>query len=232
MWAYWSDSSLTMSLVWLSHVLDSGTPLYAGANDIRINSQKSIDKNDSCNTSILSLPSHSGTHVDAPFHFLPHGKRISDFAPEEWVFQCPKVLNIPTIPGQMIRPVDIKEEVSKEENIDLVLLRTGFERHRLKSLYWQNSPGISMELAEHLIELFPKMRAIGMDCISVSSLSDRNQGRRVHQLLLQTGLRIFEDMSLSAIGVRDKLFQVIALPLRFLPGDGAPCSIVGWIQKS
>jgi kynurenine formamidase len=220
-----------MSLIWLSHVLDSGTPLYAGANDIRINSQKSIDKGDLCNTSILSLPSHSGTHVDAPFHFLPDGRRISDFAPEEWVFQCPKVINIPSILGQMIRPTDIQEDISEEDNIDLVLLKTGFERHRVKPIYWQNGPGISIEVAERLIESFPKMRAIGMDCISVSSLNDRNQGRRVHQLFLQTGLRIFEDMSLSSIGVRDKLFQVIALPLRFLPGDGAPCSIVGWIQE-
>jgi len=232
MQAYWSDNSLTMSLVWLSHVLDSGTPLYAGANDIRINSQKSIDKGDSCNTSILSLPSHSGTHVDAPFHFLPDGKKISDFAPEDWVFQCPKVLNILTIPGKMIKPTDIQEEVSREENIDLVLLKTGFERHRKKPIYWQNGPGLSIALAEKLLELFPKMRAIGMDCISVSSISDRNQGRRVHRLFLQTGIRIFEDMTLSAIGVRDKLFQVIALPLRFLPGDGAPCSIVGYIQES
>ena len=230
--AYWSDNSFTMSIVWLSHVLDSNTPLYTGANDIRIGSQKTIDMGDSCNTSILSLPSHSGTHVDAPFHFLSNGKRISDFAPEEWIFQYPKVLHIPAIPDQMMRPTDIHEEVSKEENVDLLLLKTGFERHRLKSLYWQNGPGISIELAEHLIELFPKMRAIGMDCISVASLNDRNQGRRVHHLFLQTGSRIFEDMALSAIGVRDKLFQVIALPLRFLPGDGAPCSIIGWIQES
>ncbi len=232
MQAYWSDNFLVMSVVWLSHVLDSGTPLYAGANDIRINSQKSIDKGDSCNTSILSLPSHSGTHADAPFHFIPNGKRISDFAPEEWVFQCPKVVNIPAMPGQMIRPTDIQEEVSKEENIDLVLLKTEFEKHRKKPIYWKNGPGISIDLAEYLINLFPKMRAIGMDCISVSSLSDREQGRLVHHLFLQTGLRFFEDMALSAIGVRDHLFQVIALPLRFLPGDGAPCSIVGWIHES
>lgn len=71
-----------------------------------------------------------------------------------------------------------------------------------------------------------------MDCISVSSLKDRDQGRRVHYLFLQSGLRILEDMVLSAIGERDQLSQVIALPLRFLPGDGAPCSIVGWIQES
>ncbi len=221
-----------MSIVWLSHVLDSGTPLYAGANDIRINSQKSIDKGDSCNTSILSLPSHSGTHVDAPFHFLPDGKRISDFAPEEWVFQCPQVLNIHAIPGKIIRPIDIKGEILTNENTDLVLLKTGFERHRKKPIYWKNGPGISIDMAEYLIKLFPNMRAIGMDCISVSSLSDRNQGCRVHQLFLQSGLRIFEDMALLAIGVRYQLLQVIALPLRFLPGDGAPCSIIGWIQES
>ena len=232
MQAYWSDNSRTMSIVWLSHVLDSGTPLYAGAKDIRINSQKSIDKGDSCNTSTLSLPSHSGTHVDAPFHFLPDGKKISDFAPEEWVFKCPKIINIPAIPGQMIRPTDIQERVSREENIDLLLLKTGFERHRLNTIYWQNGPGISIELAEQLKELFPKVKAIGMDCISVSSLKDRDQGRRVHQLFLQTGLRIFEDMALSAIGEKDQLSQVIALPLRYLPGDGAPCSIVAWVQES
>lgn len=221
-----------MSLVWLSHILDSGTPLYAGTNDISINSQKSIDKGDSCNTSILNLPSHSGTHVDAPFHFLPDGKRISDYVPEDWVFQHPKVLNISAMPEQMIRPADIREDVSKEDNIDLLLLKTGFERHRMSPIYWQNGPGISIEVAEYLMKLFPKMRAIGMDCISVSSLSDGNQGRRVHHLFLQSGLRIFEDMALSAIGERDQLSQAIALPLRFIPGDGAPCSIIGWILES
>ena len=221
-----------MSLVWLSHVLDSGTPLYAGANGISINSQKSIANGDSCNTSALNLPSHSGTHVDAPFHFLSDGKRISDFAPEEWVFKYSKIINIPAKPDQMIRTADIQKEISKDESIDLVLLKTGFERHRNKPTYWQNGPGISIELAQRLIKLFPKMKAIGMDCISVSSLKDRDQGRCVHQLFLQSGLRIFEDMALSAVGERDQLSQVIALPLRFLPGDGAPCSIVGYIQET
>jgi len=220
-----------MSLVWLSHVLDSGTPLYAGANDIKINLQKSIDKGDSCNTSILSLPSHSGTHVDAPFHFLHDGKRISDFEPEEWVFQYPKVLNMPAIPGQLIRPTDIQEEVSKEDNVDLVLLKTGFERKRQEEIYWKEGPGLSASLAGHLKECFPNLRAVGVDFLSISSLTNREEGRSSHRSFLELGILIFEDLSLCCLNQGERLSMVIALPLRFTGGDGAPCSVVGWVKE-
>ena len=217
-----------MKLIWLSHVLEESTPLYGGARNLDIKPHQSISSGDSCNTSLLTLPSHAGTHADAPYHFLSQGRTIDSYPPETWIFQSPEILNIPTEPGQLINFSGISNSIHKENSIDLLLIRTGFEKYRSQDIYWQEGPGLGPDLANHIIKLYPKLRAIGLDCISISSMQHREEGRVAHKILLEQGLLIFEDMSLPGVGENERLERVMAFPLRFINGDGAPCTIIGF----
>jgi kynurenine formamidase len=221
-----------LKLIWLSHVLSEKTPLYGGAQGISIRSEKSIQAGDSCNTSIVTFPSHAGSHVDAPYHFIAHGKTVDVYSPETWIFTSPLVLEASSDPGELISISDLPTDLTEKNEVDMVLLRTGFERYRGQDRYWKEGPGLSPEIAIYLKGLYPSIRAIAIDFISISSLKYREDGRIAHRRFLENGIIIFEDISLKEISHPKNLVQVIALPLRFVDGDGSPCTVIGWESES
>lgn len=219
-----------MSFVWLSHVLSNNTPLYGGADKLQIGPDKSIQSGDSCNTSFLKMPNHAGTHVDAPRHFISGGRTIDSFSASEWTFYNPCIINIEIPPGTLIEQQHIiNSNIFKQA--DFIIFKTGFEDFREEDIFWQESPGLAPDMAEFLLTKCPKLRAIGLDFISISSLKHRDQGRLAHREFLQRGILIFEDMRLSELQPQTQLQKIIALPLRFKQGDGAPVTIVGVIDE-
>lgn len=220
-----------MCFIWLSHILTNDTPLYGGADNLNIMADKSINAGDSCNTSFIKMPSHAGTHVDSPYHFLANGKRVEQYAPEDWFFNCPQVIFFSASPGQLIIPEDIPLPEQLDEATDMLLLCSGFESYRGTDVYWEAGPGLAPELAEFLILKYPKLRAIGMDFISISSLKHRDKGRVAHKAFLERGILLFEDMCLSGIRKDERLEKVIALPLRFANADGAPVTVIGTVDE-
>jgi kynurenine formamidase len=219
-----------MKIIWLSHSLNGRTPLYGGTKDLTFSPSKSIDRGDSCNTSILVLPSHAGTHVDAPFHFVPGGKTVDMLPTESWIFTSPCLIELQSLPGKLINPEDLPPRSNLSADVDLLLIRTGFEKYRDDDIYWANAPGLSPSLAALLKGHFPTLRAIGIDFLSISSPAHSEEGRQSHREFLGRDILIFEDMSLVEIGPSERLSQVIALPLRFANADGAPCSILAWVN--
>jgi kynurenine formamidase len=191
---------------------------------------KSINAGDSCNTSFIKMPSHAGTHVDAPRHFFSKGRSIDSFSAHEWIFHNPCLIEIDVQPGTLIWPEHILKHEVKEQ-ADFIIFKTGFESRREDDIYWQQGPGLAPELAEFLLLKCPNLRAVGMDFISISSLKHREKGRMAHRDFLQRDIIIFEDMRLSELQPHVQLQKVIALPLRFKQGDGAPCTIVGEVVE-
>jgi arylformamidase len=217
-----------MGIIWLSHIIDQTTPLYGGEQDLFIRSKQSLNKGDSCNTSILTLSSHAGTHVDAPYHFLEDGKTIDDFDASRWVFHCPKVIRLSVAPGHLIVASDIDKFVQADAATDILLLRTGFERYRKEKIYWKDGPGLSPDLADFMKTLYPSLRAVGIDFISISGFQHREEGRRAHKAFLKKDILLFEDMALGQLNQSKEIYKIVALPLRFTGADGAPCSVLGW----
>lgn len=212
--------------LWLSHVLSSDTPAYGNGQSLRISHEKSLCAGDSCNAVRLDLHNHLGSHVDAPLHFIAEGRSVASYRPDDWIFFRPLLIDLPLNDSILITPGMIEPLLPLGELLhDLLLIRTGFEQFRGETRFWQNGPGLSETLAPYLRQKFPQLSAIGVDCISISSLQHREVGRQAHRLLLGNGLRIFEDLALGEIPAKS-LQQVIALPLRFINADGAPCSII------
>lgn len=220
-----------MKLIWLSHILSEKTPLYGGTQGISIRSEKSIQAGDSCNTSIVTFPCHAGSHVDAPYHFVAHGKTVDAFSPETWIFTSPLLLEVSSDSEELISISDLPTDLTEKNEVDIVLLRTGFEQYRGQDKYWKEGLGLSPEIAIYLKGLYPSIRAVAVDFISISSLKYREDGRIAHRQFLENNIIIFEDLSLKEIAHAKDLVQVIALPLRFADGDGSPCTVIGWMRE-
>jgi arylformamidase len=214
--------------MWLSHHFSEATPLYGGEAGIEIHPDRVMCQGDSCNTSKLILPNHSGSHVDAPKHFIDDGNTITDYGPADWVFNNPHLLDISVKPRQLLGKNDFKFLSDIPRNVDLLLIRTGFEEHRGEDLYWNGNPALHSELAEIFKSSFPHLKAIGLDTISVSSTHHRVAGRLAHTAFLREEIRLFEDLSLACVSSTESLIQVVALPLMIMNSDGAPCTVLGW----
>jgi len=214
--------------VYLSHVVSEGTPLYGDRGQVIIYSSTAIDKKDTANTLNISLPNHSGTHVDVPYHFFNNGKKLTDYDPSFWIFNNPVCVDVPSESGELINFSDIYQKLTSD--VDLLLIRTGFERYRMAPDYWNSNPGLSADLAHGIRENFPNVRAIGIDCISITSYLHRSEGKIAHRAFLgrmdnTVPLVLIEDMSL--LHFDDNINTVIVLPIIISGADGAPATIIG-----
>ena len=217
--------------IWLSHVLSVSTPVYGNGVGLRVRTDKNIECGDSCNTVSLSLSNHLGSHVDSPRHFITSGATTETYQPDEWIFNKALIINLTIAPAEIITVKHIEKQCDDVFDADLVLIKTGFEIFRGDRKYWESAPAYSPELAVFLKNKFKSFTAIGMDTLSISSFQHRELGREAHKAFLQNEFRIFEDLSLKELNKNIKLRKVIALPLRFEHSDGAPCSIIGWIDE-
>jgi len=209
--------------LWLSHPLSEDAPMYGGGEGFRRSHLKTISTGDSCNALAIELPAHFGSHVDTPLHFLADGKSLIDYSPGDWIFYNIRLLDYEAKPGELIT-LDFLTQSTPNKDVDLLLIRSGFERKRSEAIYWKSNPGMHPESAIHLQEAFPNICAIGFDFISLTSFEHRETGREAHRKYLSRDIRIFEDLTLQSLQAPPQ--KVTALPLRINEGDGAPCTIL------
>jgi len=215
--------------VLLSHKLSPNTPCYADGPRLEITPYKQISRGDSSNSFFLKLFNHLGTHVDAPYHFDPNGRKIASYTSQELVFTKPSILDVEKKAGELIEVEDLKDYEKILRESDLVLIRTGFQRFRDTSPYdyMMNGPCLSPSAAEFLTS-FKGLRALGVDIISISSPLMRELGRESHRkLLVGRDFLIIEDMDL--MGKPRNLRMVVVAPLFVEQVDSAPCTVLALV---
>ena len=189
---------------------------WPGDPPVTIKLVKDIEQGDSANVSVLSMGAHSGTHVDAPLHFIRQGTGI-DMMPLDVAI------------GE-VRVIEIKDAESvKSEELLPHRLRRGERilfKTRNSSHVWQvdefveDFVFISDDAARFLVER--GVRMVGVDYLSVGSY--KHGGSYVHTALLGGGIWIIEGLDLSRV-IPGK-YELICLPLRLIQGDGAPARAI------
>ena len=196
--------------------LKSGMVHWPSDPSVTIKRTKDMDRGDRCNVSHLSMGSHTGTHMDAPLHFLKNGKGLD---------QMPLTATI----GEA-RIIDIKDEESiqpeelrahKIRRAERILFKTKNSSRSWKSdEFDRDFVYVSKEAARYLAKI--RVQTIGVDYLSVGGFY--KDGLETHQALLGAGIWIIEGMNLSK--VKAGRYQLICLPLKILNADGAPARAV------
>jgi len=215
---------------YLSYFLSEETPLYGKGVGVHFTSDKNTQKGDSCNTTNISFPNHSGTHIDFPYHFDQYGKTLNDYPPSFWQFKNIKLINLTgKVNDSQIIDDKLFSGLKGNENTDLLLIKTGYTSYRTSDRYTLTPPGLSASLAPFLRNNFPRLRCIGMDIISVSSYTNREEGRKAHHAFLNPKegepILLIEDMKLEENGPFKK---IIVAPLLIKEADGAPCTVLAY----
>ncbi len=172
------------------------------------------------NSTTLSLYSHSGTHMDAPKHFLGDEGETIDHQALDACCGPAKVVNLaPVEPRELITVERLQRSLPHLEAGDRLLLRTDWSKRYGTDAYRDQLPRISLELAEWLVK--KQVALIGVEPPSVADVNDMAELTAVHQTLFRGGVVIIEGLA-NLDQLRRPVVELIALPLRIVAGDGCP----------
>jgi arylformamidase len=175
-------------------------------------------KGDATDLFALNIISHTGTHIDAPLHFIPNGATI-DTMPIDAIMGLARIIEITD-------PVSVKVAELMAYNIqsgERILFKTQNSSKCYKtSEFVEDYVYLSTEAAHFLVD--KKVSVVGLDYIAISSWSDKDNLKAVHETLLGAGIWILESINLE--GVRPGPCELICLPLRLAGGDAAPARAI------
>lgn len=214
----------------LTHPIKIESPLYSGTPEISIKSHKSIENGDSSNTSIISFSSHCGTHIDSPLHFCKDGKSISEIIPYGWVLEPVYCAGIVKEPGECITPEDIMALTDELGDAKALLIKTDFGnlRDNEPEIYTTENPWVHPDVPGFLRTHFPDLLLFGLDTISISSISHRNEGRLCHRSFLcdKKAILLLEDVNLSGIQPGNMSLKLSIYPCLYERIDGTPVFVI------
>lgn len=221
---------MSSRFVKLSHDLSPQAPRFPGNPPVKIE-QRHVLEQDGCNTFQISFFNHNGTHIDGPWHYTSYKKPLAEYSLEQFIFSSPCILQVPLAPGEFFGKNIIRDKEVEITKSDILLLKTGHGRLRSMPDYLM-SPIMDQELALWLRECCPKLRCLMLDYISLTNLSQKYLGEKVHKILLDFGkddkpILVVEDGALGALDGAQSLKQVFVVPW-FIEGvDSLPCTIIG-----
>jgi len=176
--------------------------------------RKRMTRGDANNSSSMHTSVHAGTHVDAPFHFVPDGATIESLPLV--IFMGPARVCAVDVAGQ-ITAVDIAGLNLLDEK--RVLFKTRNSSLLQKPSYDPGFVAFSADGAKALVDA--GVQLVGLDYLSVARADEQVP---VHRAFLDHGLVLLEGVDLSA--VPPGRYELICLPIKIAGSDGAPCRAV------
>lgn len=211
-------------IVDLSVVIDDATQTYPGDPPPSLRPATRIET-EGFNVLSLRLGSHTGTHVDAPYHFVPDGSRLEEV--ELSRFAGPGVVADVTShePGQPIVWYDLRGVEERLERGAILVLRTGWSDRYLGTERYYEHPHLDADACARVLEL--GVRTIAIDALNPDpTVVDGEGAFPVHELVLGAGGVICEN--LTNLGAVEGFEPLVCLfPIRLgNDADGAPCRAV------
>ncbi|KKI94117.1 kynurenine formamidase [Bacillus sp. SA1-12] len=197
----------------ISQALDEKVPVWPGDTPFSNKLITNKEESGSVNVGQLNMSTHTGTHVDAPFHFDNDGKKVIDLDVNIFIGKA-KVIHLPNksyIGVKELSGLDLKGVVR-------LLIRTDAWKDRQK--FPQSIPYFQPELSDYLSEV--GIRLLGVDLPSVDPLESKEL--LIHHQLSAHGIHILEGLVLTNVLPGD--YEMAALPLPLVEGDGSPVRAV------
>jgi arylformamidase len=194
----------------------AGMHFYPGDPVMKIDAVRRIENGDVCNLSLLTLGSHTGTHVDAPRHFLADGAPLGGVTMDRMVGEAlvADLRGRPAIDAAALRAVpDLRRG-------DILLCRTDNSARWASPEFRRDFTYVTADAAEVLVER--DVRALGMDYLSIEQFGSTDFP--VHKRLLGAGIFVIEGLDLSAVD--PGRYTLVCLPLKFPELDGAPARAI------
>lgn len=212
-----------MKVIDMTRTIHPGMPIFPGDPEPEFRAMADCER-DGFRERVVTLASHTGTHMDAPAHVIPRGTMLDAFPPSRF---CGTAVCVPcesageggTITLEMIRSCRGADEA------EFLLLRTGWEDRWGTESYFAHYPVLSDEAARWIASA--RKKGVGLDVMSPDPLDDASLA--LHHILLGGGTLIVENLC-SLRELPEGIFRFCALPLKLQDADGAPARAVAFIE--
>lgn len=205
-----------MTIYDISVSISDRTPVYPGDPGIELTPVSRISAGEGANVSLLSFGTHTGTHIDPPYHFLEDGLKTDEVPLDLLIGKC------------LVCPLETAAAIGIDE-LEAAGIPDGTERILFKtrnSAFWED-PEFRKDFtyldpagANWLIER--GIRLVGIDYLSVDRFKSGTHPS--HLELLRAGVAIIEGINLAEVSRGS--YTLVCLPLKIAGGDGGPARAV------
>ena len=205
-----------MNIVDLTHEIHTGMMAYPGDPEISLEAACTHEA-DYCHVDYLMCGSHAGTHIDAPYHFLPEGKHITDYPVSRFIGEG-VVLDLQhKSAGEAITMEDLMPLSETIREGDFLVLQTGW-CEKFGDEAYLNHPYISAEAAEAIVKMGVSLVAV--DFLNVDPTLYEQWD--VHPILLGNEVLIVENLNNSLALEPNKRYRFCFAPIKLQGSDGGP----------
>jgi len=184
-------------------------------------------KDDGYNLELLFLSSHTGTHMDAPYHFLEKGAKIHEISLKKLVSNA-VLIKSRKKSNESVTKTDIQKFEKKHGKIasfSSVIFYTGWQRNLQKKYYFTKNPGLSVSAAKYLAS--KKVSLVGIDSPSIDLGTDSKFS--VHQIFAKKGMLIVENLA-NLEKIKSSKFHLVVLPLKLKNATGSPVRAIAFVE--
>lgn len=209
----------------LSHPLTDGQLGFAGDPDLSITVHDTIASS-GYNLTRISMATHQGTHIDAPYHFVEEGKTV-DQMPLEWFYGPAWLVDLAPggcLPAKTAITIDmLRPHADKFQPGARVLFRTGWDRTFGTRECFGNGPNVTQEAAQWIADR--RIRLLGMD-----TMTPNVDWMDVHLTLLGKDVEIVIVEALTNLDKLPERFTFVGFPLNIKGRDGSPIRAVAIVE--
>jgi arylformamidase len=202
-------------LIDVTVALSAEVPVFPGDPRFHLEFAHRIASGEPYNVARLSMGAHSGTHVDAPYHFLADGTTVEQL-PLEILVGKARVVEIGArerIERGDLEALDLKEDIR-------VLIKTRMSGQLRNPVFQEDFVYLTPDAATYLVQAGIKL--VGIDYLSIEKFGSKDFA--AHHALLRAGVVIIEGLDLSEVEPGE--FEMWCLPLKVAGADGAPARVV------
>jgi arylformamidase len=208
-----------MKAVDLTHPIRPGMPVFPGTEPPEFEQTSTIAGEGFAELKV-HMYTHTGTHMDAPAHMLEGAFTLDDFTPDHFAGKA-VVIDVIEEGASPIALEAVLPYAEQIQQVDFVLLKTGWSRYWGDQRYFEGFPSLSLAAANWLAE--QGLKGVGVDALSMDGMDSQNY--EVHKVLLSRNILLIENLTnLDALST--EAFLLCVLPLKIEGADGAPVRAV------
>ena len=215
-----------MKIIDLTLTISNRIPTFPGSPQPNFIPWEKI-KDDGYNLELLFLSSHTGTHLDAPYHFLEKGAKIHEISLKKLVSEA-VLIQSRKKSNESVTKTDIQKFEKKHGKIasfSSVIFYTGWQRNLQKKYYFTKNPGLSVSAAKYLAS--KKISLVGIDSPSIDLGTDSKFS--VHQIFAKKGILIVENLA-NLEKIKSSKFHLVVLPLKLKNATGSPVRAIAFVE--